>query len=91
MSYGSNYGYGATPNFVSPYLFAPGSQPVYGGSGSHVILVSRSEEDDPVYIPSYMRPSEGPSLAEQAAALKAARKPAVLTWSNQGTVGTPVP
>ena len=64
------------------YSPAPVYSPYMRGDG----VVTYNAQPAPlvydVYVPSYLRPSDGPSLAEVAASLKTTRKPAVLTWSN---------
>jgi len=42
-----------------------------------------------VYIPTYMRQDDSPSLGDIAKSLKSERKPAVLVWSNWDPVSAP--
>ena len=86
--YGSNY---YSSGFYGNYDpgFGPRNGTILGpgfNNGSQAnILTLVPELAPPVqaeYIPTYMRPDNGPSLAEIAKSLKTERKPAVLIWSN---------
>ena len=93
--YGYGYGYNASPYYSSPYYGVTSygfGQPIAyssnpypesaNGGGTVIVMMGERPEPKVVYIPSYMRPSNGPSLAELAAQLKANRKPATINWSN---------
>jgi hypothetical protein len=77
--YAPVYGYGIPQAYeTNPY---PDSQ-----NGGPMVIVSPPVAQDAgtniVYIPSYMRPSNGPSLAEIAAQLKAEKQSSKYIWKN---------
>ena len=77
--YAPVYGYGIPQAYTTnPY---PDSQ-----NGGPMVIVSPPVAQDAgtniVYIPSYMRPSNGPSLGEIAAQLKAEKQSSKYIWKN---------
>ena len=84
-----------TPSYYTPSYYTPGyglngmmfgAQQTDAGAAPAVAPPTMYTPSDGMisgmYVPTYMRASDGPSLAEIAQNLKTARKPAVLTWSN---------
>ena len=70
--------------FGMPFAYATNPFPENPNGGPMVIVSSPAGQEEPniVYIPSYMRPNDGPSLAEIAAQLKTEHPPAKYIWRN---------
>jgi hypothetical protein len=82
------YGPSSYPTYFSTGSYSPASAPAYSPymRGDDVVTYNAQPVMAyDVYVPSYMRPNDGPSLAEVAASLKTTRKPAVLTWTSWPT------
>jgi hypothetical protein len=81
----SNYYSPASYGFGMPLGYTANPFPE-GGNGGPMVIVSPPLVPDAgvnvVYVPSYMRESNGPSLAEIAAQLKTDRQPAKYIWRN---------
>jgi len=77
-SYYPGYGFGL------PFAYASNPYPENPNGGPMVIVSSPpgQMETNIVYIPSYMRENNGPSLAEVAAQLKTEHQPAKYIWRN---------
>ncbi|GEM_PF-5053128 len=71
-------------NFVVPAAYSTTPYPESANGGPMVIVAPSSNEGSSVvYIPSYMRPQNGPSLGEIAAQLKAQHtESAKYVWKN---------
>ena len=76
--------YSAPYGFGMPFAYATTPFPENPNGGPMVIVSSPAGQEEPniVYIPSYMRPNDGPSLAEIAAQLKTEHPPAKYIWRN---------
>ena len=74
----SSYGFGWYPTAYTSNPYPESSN----GGPTIIILMGERTEQKVIYIPSYQRPSNGPSLAELAAQLKAERKPSTVNWTN---------
>jgi hypothetical protein len=77
--------YPRTYGFGMPFAYMTNPYPEDPNGGPAVIVSSPpvpNAELNVVYIPSYMRPSNGPSLGEIAAQLKTEHQPAKYIWRN---------
>jgi hypothetical protein len=77
-SYYPGYGFGA------PFAYASNPYPDNPNGGPMMIVSSPpgQTETNVVYIPSYMRENNGPSLAEIASQLKTEHQPSKYIWKN---------
>jgi hypothetical protein len=77
-SYGYGYGFGA------PFAYETNPYPDNPNGGPMVIVSSPPGQSEPdvVYIPSYMRENNGPSLGEIAAQLKTEHQSSKYIWRN---------
>jgi hypothetical protein len=78
--YAPSYGYG----FGMPYAYETNPYPENPNGGPQVIVSAPPGQPEPtvVYIPSYMRENNGPSLGEIAAQLKTEHQSSKYIWRN---------